>query len=181
MRRIRRIPNGTELENLVKRGVRSKQEQERLLNFIGKDSGKTFRAAYEDAIVQLALGNPDHATLGSVYASAAYQEQGSLDRDYEDVYGTYDWTSLASDPDVALALSIVFGDRDFSNSLSSDLSAANELVTTRIEKAVPNWSSRLEQQKSLSFDQAGVERSRDEETIGIRGVEDDDAPIETIA
>ena len=181
MQKVRRAINETDNDILSKKGVRSRRNEERFLNFIGRNSGRTFKRAVNEAVVQLSAGNPDHASIGDVYASAVYQEPGSLERDYEDVYGPSDWTLAAEDPEVRDALTIIFGDRDYSNLVSSDVVNAAELLSAKSKEAVPNSSSPLERQRAGAAAQGGVNPVRDEEVVGVRGVEEDDAPIDPIA
>lgn len=163
-------------EVLKKRGVKATNNRTKSINYVGKKTGVSF-----EKVVTEKLLNPGVTSLGSAYSRSEYETiPGSRNRDYEPVYGNSDYTNaVKSDPSLRKTLDNLFGSR-----LAPEATKISEATVTTvlgINKAVPNVPGLGEQRTSLVRSQNGNFVAQDDETVGIRGVEDEDADIEPFA
>ena len=127
--------------------------------------------------------NTDVAVLGEAYQSVRYGVTTTA-KVYEDIYGDTDFSeSVVQDPTVRQTLDDVFGNND--NDPTGEAAALSEeearVTVGRTGSTQVNAASLLEINKGLGRAQAGFLTYRDEDTRGIRGVDDIDAKIEPIA
>jgi hypothetical protein len=166
---------------LRKRGVKSSSNSVRDLQFVGKDANRTFREVAVELAGRFTVNTTDVAQVGEFYKSSIYEKTpGSSERDYEDVFADVDWSVVAEDPLAKQALLDAFGDN--ANDESGEKVDVESLRTILGKaKTAPAVNGLNEIQLGLVSAQNGTAPQPDEDTRGIRGVDDVDAPIETMA
>ena len=167
-----------------KRGIRTRRKVKESLNFVGKNGNTTFGQMQVRLASQFVGSNTEVATLGQAYDNLYYERTiGSREKTYEDVYGTVDFTvPVSENPANKEVLDEIFGNNDNDPTGSGAISQAGAReVIGREDRTSLNQSSLVERNEALRRAQAGTSGVEDEDTRGIRGVEEPDAPIEPIA
>lgn len=168
-------------ETLRKKGVKLKRNAEQNIRFIGQDARTPFLDVTANAAIKIDSGNDDFAAFGDFYSSGVYQKLvGSTERTYEDVYGNNDYTNSAGDPTIKQALDEVFGNVEGQAGTETGLTENTLIQVVGQSSALPNRPSLREQGNRLARAQNGLNDFPDESTEGIRGVEEFDAPIESV-
>lgn len=167
-------------EQLEKQGIKTSFEDKTFLesvgNFIGGSALRTF-----EGVATAEAENPQPASLGDVYNQTAYQQQvegaGEGDFSYEPAFGDQNYTALTSaDPESQSTLDEVYGNTD----------TESDLEPPSLEDVYGSGSSSSairtpeEIAAVLAAAQSGTPDDADEDRTGIRGVGDDDAPIDPI-
>jgi len=170
---------------LEKQGIKTSYKDKTFLeqagNFIGGSALRTFEAMATGEAV-----DPQPVAVGDAYASdAAYnspstQSQGltaSPDLDYENAYGDQNYDSLVSvDPESQATLDEVYGSTEADSDV--DPASLTDVYGTGSSSSAARTSADIA--AILASIQSGVPDEADEERTGIRGVGDDDAPIDPI-
>lgn len=169
-------------DTLNKRGVRSKTQSERALNYIGRASRVTFMKQVDNMYAQISPGNLVVVALGQIYERGTYKITGGDEKTYEEVYEDLDWTVAAADPGVKKALADAVGDND--NDPTGDRASFTQeqlRATLGQNSTVPNKRGTKEKHRTVFEAQTIGVGIPDESADGIRSVEDFDAPIDPIA
>jgi hypothetical protein len=167
-------------EQLEKQGIKSSYEDKSFLetvgNFIGESALKTF-----EGVATSEAEDPQPASLGNVYNESAYQQQleeaGEDDLVYEPAFGDQNYGALTStDPDTEASLEEVYGNTDTESDLEpSSLEDVYGPGSSSTTIRTPEETAAI-----LAATQSGAPDDADEDRTGIRGVGDDDAPIDPI-
>jgi len=163
-------------EVLIKRGIKTTTRDESPFNYVGAASLQTFRGMANRHVTKFTVANNmEVAVLGEAYTGAPYRS-GTSSANYESVYGNYDWAKAEEDPNLKRVLDESFGNtgRGIPDPAASEalLKAA---YSNRIP--VPNTRGLAEQSQALLNAQAESLGLPDEDTAGIRGVDDDDVAL----
>lgn len=168
-----------------KRGIRTRRKVKEELNFVGKNGKTSFGQMQTRLAAQFVGNNTEVATLGQAYNNIYYEQTaGSTERAYEAVYGDVDYTvPVAENPTNKEVLDQLFGNNNSDpTGTGTGVSASGAKETIgRGGKTSLNKSSLVEKNEALRRAQAGTAGIEDEDTRGIRGVDEPDAPIEPIA
>jgi len=165
-------------EELEKAGIKTSFEDKSFLekvgNFIGGAAIRTFEAAATGE-----AENPQAVSLGKAYGSdAAYQPTAvSNSLTYENAYGDQNYNSLlGTDPETQATLDEVYGNTDEDSELDpASLSDVYGSGSSSSAARTPEEIAAI-----LAAVQSGAPGTADEDRTGIRGVGDDDAPIDPI-
>jgi hypothetical protein len=170
-------------EVLKKRGVKASVDSRKKHAFIGSNSNVTFREESQRLASLFTPTNNAVATLGSIYKHPYYERKArSAQRTYEDVYGDVDWTKAAQDdPETKLKLDAAFGNNDSDKAGQGELDQERLIAARGQGKTQDNTRDLLSLHKGLVRAQQTLSSSHDEETLGVRGVDDLSAPIDPIA
>lgn len=173
----------TQSQALRKAGVRSKAQSQRSANYVGSRANVSFKEQTDRMLARFTPGDSEVAVLGEFYDSAVYrQTSDSGEKSYENVFGDLDWEVAAQDPSTKRALDEVFGNNDKDPTGSGGEVTQTELREVLGRGTTENVSRSLkERAMELTETQNNNVSARDEDTKGIRGVEDVDAQIEPIA
>ena len=173
----------TQTETLKKAGVRSKAQAQRDANFVGSRAAVTFSEQSNRMLARFTPGDTEVAELGEFYDSGVYrQTEGSEEKTYENIFERLDWEVAAQDPNTKLALDEVFGNNDKDPSGSG-----GEVTQAELREVLGTGTTEIvsrslkERSVELTETQNSLTSARDEDTRGIRGVDDVDAPIDPIA
>jgi hypothetical protein len=172
-------------ETFRKRGIKVKADTREPLAFVGEDSKTSFSAMADRLAERFTATDTDVAVLGEAYKSLIYEQQaGSGERTYEDVYGQTDFSkAVLDDPTRRVTLDEVFGNNDNDPTGSAGGLSVDEAAETIGQTGTTRNNQRtiFERHGGLYRAQTNTTTIRDEETAGIRAVNDIDAPIEPIA
>lgn len=178
-------PSQSITEYFNARGIKTKNKVRERLNFLGRNSKTTFSAMAVVQAARFTSSNTDVAVLGEAYESGYYKQTvGSLEKTYESVYGDVDYTTpVANDPDNKALLDEIFGnnDNDPTGSVGGLSDSDAQEVIGRSGTTKNNKSSLVERNRELRRTQSGNVAVEDEDTVGVRGSGELDAPIEPIA
>ena len=172
----------TQLENFRRRGIKTRRSAESSEEFIGRRSGRTFDQVGDDMESRFSSSNTDVAVLGEAYKSGAYGQDGSRDLYYEAVYGYRDWTAAEGNSVINRALASAFGDND-----TDPTSESKDLTGEELQRAIgqgvskTNIRSAREKLRYLLSVQNNISLPSDEDTDGIRGVDDSEVVLEPLA
>lgn len=169
---------------LEKQGIKTSYKDKTFLekagNFIGGSALRTFEA--------MATGeaeDPQPVAVGDAYASDVAYNSGSTqqgltaspDLDYENAYGDRNYDSLVgADPEAQATLDEVYGSTEADSDV--DPASLTSVYGTGSSSSAARTSADIA--KILASIQSGTPDEADEERTGIRGVGDDDAPIDPI-
>lgn len=167
-----------------KRGIKTQRTTEEVLTFVGKNSKTTFAAMAERMVSQFTPTDTDVATLGEAYESGYYRDTPEGQKTYESLYGEVDFTvPVAQDETNREILDEIFGNND--NDPTGSAGGINEEeakeIIGRSGTTKLNSSSLGEKHSEMLKAQTGMIGIQDEESAGVRGSEDKDAPIDAIA
>lgn len=167
-----------------KRGIKTRLDAKEGTSFVGKSARTPFTEMAQRMLSRFTEEDTDVATLGEAYASGVYEQGTDGHRTYEDVYGKTDFTvPVQQDLATRDVLDEVFGNNDNDptgerSGLSEDGVKITVSTTGTTKNALRN---QIEIHRGLYLSQVDSAGIRDEETVGVRGVEDIGAAIEPIA
>jgi hypothetical protein len=162
---------------LRRRGVKELSESAKPLVFVGNKAKVSFKELSIDLEAKFEPGDVEVATLGELYETAVYKNSDGS-KNYETVYDGVDWSVPAQDEDTKRVLNEIFGNTD-TEPTESDKEKIKTIFGTKV--VTNNQSSIKERCTGLKTLTGGNQIYKDEDTRGIRGIADFDAPIETIA
>jgi hypothetical protein len=166
-----------------KRGVKVKSDTREAVVFVGKNANMPFAAMADIQASKFTSVNTDVAELGEAYASLKYVRGTTGERSYEDVYGKNDYTvAVQQDATSKEILDEVFGSND--EDPKGEIGISESGVKASLERTgiVKNaLRSLIEKHRGLYEAQTNTAGLPDEESTGVRGVEDIGSPIEPIA
>jgi len=178
------VRSGQTNQNITRtKGLTSQFVKDTAGKYVGFAAASTFKNMAERI-----AGTYEPQPMGGVYSAqynaqldALYEEKfhtaRSADISYDPAYGGRDYTQLVStDPTAKKALTTTFGDTD-AEAEASPASIDEVYGKTASKPITPNDYSR---QRILDNAQNNRELPADEDTSGIRGVEDNNAPIEPV-
>lgn len=172
--------------------------------FLGSDGNQSFSAVQSQNEASLEAGGTPDATIGGYYGRMEYSAPGSSAPQYESVFGDRDYSgAVDSDPTLQQTLAETYGDVDSAGQVRAqqfedepDLyaplppshvygSAGSETDPAAIESTYRTGVSKKYKgtaQSSLRvLREYGLNLKHPSETRGIRGVDDDNAPIYPVA
>lgn len=167
--------------SLLKRGIRTARNNDKDINFIGASGPATFSETAAALASQFTGNSTDVATIGQAYENASYRRAQTGEKTYEDVYDDVDWSVGAEDPETRAALTEIFGDVDNTPPAGSGLTEDQLRTVLGRDVSRFNTPNLKERQRGLVLAQNGINPRRTEDTRGIRGVDEYDAPIHPIA
>jgi hypothetical protein len=169
-------------DQLEKQGIKTAFEDKSFLqrvgNFIGGSALRTF-----EAVATGEAQNPEPASVGRAYTSdaayvlAAVETAGAEGLSYENAYGSDNYNSLVgTEPGSKDTLEEVYGNTD----TESDLDPSSLASVYGSGSLAPATRTSAEIAAILASIQSGAPDDADEDRSGIRGVGDEDAPIDPI-
>lgn len=146
-------------------------------NYLGRNALVTFDGQKQRMAALITPTNLDKAVLGDAYKSYKYKTAtGALV--FEEVFGGNDWTDRMN-PELKRNLEQVFGDRPLSETDTVAVQGPAQLEAV-FGPSKPLLPPPGERGRTLRSDQSGDSLPRDEDTEGIRGVDDVEVDIEPI-
>lgn len=172
-------------ETFRKRGIKVKAGTREQLTFVGESSLTSFARMSARQAAKFIPGDTDVAAIGEAYDSRFYELlAGSAEKTYEDIYGGTDFSqAVLENPEVRTTLDEVFGNNDDDPTGESGGLSATEAAETIGQSGTTKNNDRTlaERHRGLFESQTNTTTTRDEDTRGIRAVEDLGSPIEPIA
>lgn len=168
-----------------KRGIKTKSTSQEVLNFVGRNSNTTFSTMAARMAARFTPSSTEVAALGEAYDSLYYRKTvGSQEKTYEAVYGGADFTvPVEANAQNRALLDEIFGNNDNDSSGSSggiSEETAKDIIglsgTTRA-----NMKSLMEKHAGMYDSQRSTLNVLDEDSAGVRGVEDRNVGIDSIA